>query len=91
MLCLQTEHMSDKGCWLHCLNLASVLLEGTLLKTLRPVAGNAPLRCLADISRQLVIPSMEMGSIIRCRPVCSFFLLFIKCATRKVPPLWACE
>jgi hypothetical protein len=75
VLCLQTEHMSDEGCWLHCLNLASVLLEGTPLKTLRPVAGNAALCCLADISRQLVMPSMEMGSAVRCRPLCLLFQL----------------
>ncbi|EIE21059.1 hypothetical protein COCSUDRAFT_43416 [Coccomyxa subellipsoidea C-169] len=63
------EGADDEGCWLHCLNLASVLLEDTPLKMQRPVATNNVLTCLADISRHLVMPGMEMGSAVRAEAV----------------------
>ena len=69
---MPTEGADDEGCWLHCLNLASVLLEDTPLKMQRPVATNTVLTCLADISRHLVMPGMEMGSAVRCAHVVAF-------------------
>ncbi len=48
----------DNDCWLHCLNLAALLLEGMPSKTVRPLGASGGLFSLADISRRLVIPAM---------------------------------
>ncbi|BDA45173.1 probable condensin complex subunit 3 at N-terminal half [Coccomyxa sp. Obi] len=63
------DRMREEDCWLHSLNLASVLLEGTPLKGQRPVATNPALTCLADIGRRLVIPAMDMGPAVRAEAV----------------------
>lgn len=66
MTSVATDQMRDEDCWLHSLNLASVLLEGMPLKGQRPVATNPALTCLADIGHRLVIPAMDMGPAVRC-------------------------
>ncbi|CAL8469060.1 g8601 [Coccomyxa elongata] len=63
------DWIRKEDCWLHSLNLASVLLEGTPLKGQRPVATNPALTCLADIGRRLVIPAMDMGPAVRAEAV----------------------
>ena len=65
---MATDRVREEERWLHSLNLASVLLEGTPLKGQRAVATNPALTCLADIGRRLVIPAMDMSPAVRRVP-----------------------